>query len=275
MNQSSKPMNVLISIRPTDRRNPSLWRSTRIFVWRSFLNMKNNMFSFVMDTVMGPGLMLVIFTYLFGGAIAGTSTEYVQFLLPGMFILTVVPMTVYSGTAICHDISKGVYNRFRTLPFWQPSTVLGPLFTDGLRYTSALLVALGVGFLMGFRPDGGVAGAASGILFTMLFAFSISWVFTLIGVLAKTPETVSGTSMIFIYPLLFASNILVDSSTMPRWIQILVDLNPISIATSTVRGLMMGTADAPLLIKGMGVCVVILAIFVPLTMVLYLNKDHR
>lgn len=161
------------------------------------------------------------------------------------------------------------------MPFWQPSSILGPLITDGLRYTTALLVALGVGFLIGFRPDGGVAGAALGILFTMLFAFSLSWVFTLIGVLAKRPETVSGTSMIFIYPLLFASNILVDSSTMPRWIQVLVDLNPISIASATVRGLMMGTADAPLLAKGMGVCVVIIAIFVPMTMALYLNKNNR
>ncbi len=112
MNQSSKPINVPLSLRQTDRRSPSLWRSTGIFVWRSFQNTKNNLFSFVMDTVMGPVLILCIFTFLFGGAIAGSSTEYVQFLLPGMFILTVVPMTVYSGTQSASTFPRGCTTGF-------------------------------------------------------------------------------------------------------------------------------------------------------------------
>ncbi len=257
------------------QRNPNVWRATSIFVWRSFLSMKHNLFGFVTDTVMGPVLMLIIFTYLFGGAIAGTATDYVQFLLPGMLILTVVPMTVYSGTAICLDISKGVYNRFRTMPFWQPSAVLGPLITDGLRYTSASLVTIGTGLLIGFRPEGGVMGTTLAILFTMLFAFSISWIFSLLGVLAKRPETVSGTSMIFIYPLLFASNILVDSSTMPRWIEVLVEFNPISIAAASVRGLMNNTVDPLVLAKGIGVCLLMIVIFAPFTIMIYLNRNNR
>lgn len=256
-------------------RNPSMFRATGIFMWRSFQSTKNNMFGFAMDTILAPILTMLIFSYLLGGAIAGSTTEYIQFFLPGVFILTVVPMTVYSGTSICTDISKGVYNRFRTMAFWQPSSILGPIVTDGLRYTTALLSALGTGMLIGFRPEGGVLGSALAVLFTIAFAFSVSWVFSLIGVLVKRPETVSGTSMIFVYPLMFASNILVDSSTMPRWMQLIVDLNPISIAAATVRDLMNGTADPVVLAKGIGVCLLIIVIFVPMTIYLYLNKNNR
>ncbi len=161
------------------------------------------------------------------------------------------------------------------MPFWQPSSIVGPVITDGLRYTTALLAILGTGLLIGFRPDGGAGGAAFALLFSIGFAFSVSWVFALIGVLAKRPEAVSGTSMIFVYPLLFASNILVDTSTMPRWMQLLVDLNPISIATSTVRELAYGSADAVIVAKGIGICLLIIVIFVPMTMYFYLNRNNR
>lgn len=254
-------------------KNPGVFRATRIFVWRSFQNTKNNLFAYAMDAIMGPVIMLLIFTYLFGGAIAGSTSAYIQFLLPGILILTVVPMTVYSGTSLCLDISKGVHSRFRTMPFWQPASVLGPLITDGIRYVTAVGVAFATGMLIGFRPEGGTAGAVLAILFTILFAFSISWIFTFIGVMAKRPETVSGTSMVFVYPLLFASNILVDSSTMPKWIQVVVDLNPISIATTTLRELFLGTADAGVSLQGIGVCLLFIAIFAPLTMYIYLNKN--
>lgn len=224
---------------------------------------------------MGPVIMLLIFTFLFGGAIAGSASTYIQFLLPGILVLTVVPMTVYSGTSICLDISKGVYNRFRTMAFWQPSSVLGPIIMDGLRYVTAIIATLATGILVGFRPEGGAIGVITASLFTILFAFSTSWIFTMVGVIAKRPETVSGTSMAFVYPLLFASNVLVDSSTMPRWIQILVDINPISIAAATIRELFHGTANSIVLIKGLAVCGMIIIIFAPLTIILYLNKNNK
>jgi ABC-2 type transport system permease protein len=219
--------------------------------------------------------MLLIFTFLFGGAIAGSTETYIQFLLPGILILTVVPMTVYSGTTLCQDISKGVYHRFRTMPFWQPASVLGSLLTDGFRYTIALLVTIGMGTLLGFRPEGGINGMVTAVLYVLLFAFSVSWIFSLIGIVAKRPETVSGSSMMIIYPLMFASNILVDASTMPRWIQVLVEINPVSIAVSTVRVLMNGTASPANLLIGFGLCLLLLGIFVPLTFYLYLTKNNR
>lgn len=250
-------------------------KATSTFMWRTVQNTKNNLFGYVIETALSPIIMLLIFSYMFGGAIAGSTNEYIQFLLPGILVLTVVPLTVYSGTSICLDITKGVYNRFRTMPFWQTASILGPLITDTVRYAIALLSALTAGFLLGFRPEGGLLGTLLATLFIVFFAFSVSWIFSTIGVIANRPESVSGSSMIFIYPLLFASNILVDSATMPKWIQVLVDINPISIVTSTVRGLMSGTATASELLSGVAICILFIAVFAPLTIYLYLSKSNR
>lgn len=176
----------------------STFAAIRIFMWRTWQNTQNNLFIFCMDAILSPVMMLLIFTYLFGGAIAGSTAAYLQFFLPGVLVLTILPMTVYSGTTICQDIAKGVYNRFRTMPFWQPVSVIGPLLTDGLRYTIAILVAFGTGMLLGFRPEGGIIGATLAMLYLIFFAFSVSWIFSMIGILAKRPETVSGSSMFFV-----------------------------------------------------------------------------
>ncbi|GAB2539751.1 ABC transporter permease [Gracilibacillus alcaliphilus] len=250
-------------------------KATRTFIWRTVQNTKNNLFGYVFEAVLSPVIMLLIFSYLFGGAIAGSTNEYIQFLLPGILILTVVPLTVYSGTTICLDITKGVFNRFRTMPFWQPAAIFGPLITDGLRYTIALLSALAIGFLLGFRPEGGLLGTVLAILFIIFFAFSVSWIISSIGVIAKRPESVSGSSMMLIYPLMFASNILVDSATMPKWIQVIVELNPISIVTSAVRGLMSGTATTAEILGGIAICLFFIFVFAPITIYLYLSKNNR
>lgn len=161
------------------------------------------------------------------------------------------------------------------MPFWQPASILGPLITDGIRYTMTLLSALATGFLLGFRPEGGLSGTIFAILFIIVFAFSVSWIFSTIGVIAKRPESASGASMIFIYPLLFASNILVDSATMPKWIQVIVDINPISIVTSTVRGFMSGTATTAEIIGGISICMLFIIVFAPMTIYLYLSKSNK
>ncbi|MCF1675041.1 MAG: ABC transporter permease, partial [Tetragenococcus koreensis] len=253
----------------------SAFKATRTFMWRTVQNSKNNLMGHFIEAVLSPVIMLLIFGYLFGGAIAGSITAYIQFLLPGVLIITVVPLTVYSGTTICLDITKGVYNRFKTMPFWQPASILGPLITDGIRYIIALLSALFTGIIMGFRPEGGIVGTILAMLFIIFFAFSISWIFATIGVIAKRPETVSGSSMIIIYPLMFASNILVDSATMPRWVQVIVNLNPISIVTTSVRGLMSGTATTAEIAGGIAICMLFIAIFAPLTIYLYLSKGNK
>ncbi|MBD2869162.1 ABC transporter permease [Paenibacillus arenilitoris] len=259
----------------TPRRSPGCLASTALIMRRTLLHMRNNGFGLVVEAVLSPIIMLLIFTFLFSGAIAGSVSGYIQYLLPGILVLTVVPMTVYSGTTLCTDIARGVYHRFRTMPFWQPAALFGPVIADGLRYSAALLTVLSMGLALGFRPEDGVAGAVLAAIYVLFFAYSVSWVFALIGNVAKQPETVSGTSMMLVYPLLFASNVLVDTSTMPRWLQVVVDVNPISVAVALTRGLFHGTADAADLAAGMGVCLLLVVVFAPLTIFVYLKRQLR
>ena len=257
------------------RRSPGGLAATAPFMRRTLYHMRNNGFGFAMEAVLSPIVMLLIFAFLFGGAITGSVTEYIQYLLPGILVLTVVPMTVYSGTTLCTDIAKGVYHRFRTMPFWQPAAILGSVAADSLRYLAAMLVVLATGFTLGFRPDGGVAGTIAAALYVLFFAFGASWVFALIGNVAKRPETVSGTSMMIVYPLLFASNVLVDTSTMPGWLRTPIDLNPISIAVQLTRELLHGTAGASDLASGIGAGLLLIAVFAPLTVYVYSRRQLR
>jgi len=255
------------------RRRPGRLAATRYFMRRALHHLGNNAFGFAMEAVISPVVMLLVFTFLFGGAIAGSFDEYVQFLLPGILMLTVVPMTVASGTTLCTDIHKGVYQRFRAMPFWQPAAVIGLVAADGLRYAAGLAAVLGAGWALGFRPAGGVAGTALAAAYTIFFAYCVSWVFAWLGTVARRPETVSGSSMMILYPLLFASSVLVDTSTMPRWLQGAVDANPISAAATLTRGLFHGTATAGELAAGIGAGLLIAAVFLPLTMYAYLRKQ--
>ncbi len=255
------------------RQSPGALAATALFMRRTLHHMRNNSFGLLVEAVLSPIVMLAIFAFLFGGAIAGSLSGYLQYLLPGILVLTVVPMTVYSGTTLCTDMAKGVYHRFRTMPFWQPSALFGSVAADGLRYAAALLAVLATGLALGFRPEGGVAGAVSAAGYVLLFAYSVSWVFALIGNLAKQPETVSGTSMMLVYPLLFASNVLVDTSTMPRWLQAIVEANPISVAVALTRGLFHGTASAADLAAGIGICLLLIAVFAPLAIYVYVKRN--
>lgn len=158
---------------------------------------------------------------------------------------------------------------------WHTCCLIGSVIADGLRYSAALFTVLAMGLALGFRPDGGVAGTVLAAIYVLFFAYSASWVFALIGNVVKQPETVSGTSMMLVYPLLFASNVLVDTSTMPQWLQVAVDVNPISIAVALTRGLFHGTADAADLAAGIGVGLLLIAVFAPLTIYVYLKRQLR
>jgi len=261
-----------LPVREAAARRPGRLAVTALFMRRSLHHLGNNAYGFVFEAV-GPVVMLLIFAFLFGGAMAGSVKAYVQFLLPGILLLAVVPMTVTSGATLCSDIAQGVYQRFRTMPFWQPAAVLGLIAADGVRYLAGLAAVLGAGFALGFRPEGGAAGTVLAAAYTVFFAYCVSWVFAWIGNIAKRPETVSGSSMMILYPLLFASSVLVDTATMPRWLQAVVNANPISMAVALTRGLFHGNAGAGELAAGIGAGLVIAAVFMPLTMRAYVRRQ--
>ena len=227
----------------------------------------------LIDIILLPLIFLLMFTYVFGGAFAGSPREYLQYFLPGLAVQSVVLMTVYTGTSINTDITKGVFDRFRTLPFWQPATLAGSLLGDVIRYVIALSMTVVLGVALGYRPPGGLLGVLGAMAVLIVYAFNVSWVFAALGVVASVPERVSGTSMIVMYPLLFTSNIFVRPETMPGWMQAVVQFNPMSHAATASRALMNGTSQWWDVGVVLILSAVITAIFAPWTVRLYKNKN--
>ncbi|MEQ4715607.1 ABC transporter permease [Nonomuraea sp. B19D2] len=250
---------------------PSAWSASVTFGWRAMLKIKH-VPEQLFDVTAFPLMMTLMFTYLFGGALAGSPTEYLQFLLPGIMVTSVVMITMYTGVEVNKDIEKGVFDRFRTLPIWRPSTMVGYLLGDVLRYTLASTVILAVGLVLGFRPQGGVAGAVAGILVLLGFSFAFSWVWTMFGLLLRSEKSVMGFSMLVLFPLTFLSNVYVDPSTMPGWLQIFVNANPITHLVASVRSLMAGAPDGAELMWVLGSALVLIVVFGTLTMRLYNRK---
>jgi ABC-2 type transport system permease protein len=226
------------------------------------------------DVTVFPIMFVLLFTYLFGGALAGSPREYLQDLLPGILVMTVAWITIYTGMGLNTDISKGVFDRFRSLPIWRPALLVGMLLADVARYTMATVIMLALGIALGFRPDGGPLGVVAAVGLLLLFSFSLSWIWTLLGLRMQTPEAVMQASMTVMFPLTFASNVYVDPSTMPGWVQAFVNHNPITHLTTAARGLMHGTTGYWDEIGWVLLwSAALVAIFAPLTMRLY-NRER-
>jgi ABC-2 type transport system permease protein len=250
---------------------PSALSASLTFGWRAMLKIKH-VPEQLFDVTAFPIMFTLIFTYLFGGALAGSTDEYLQFLLPGILVQTVVFITIYTGLGLNTDITKGVFDRFRSLPIWRPAALVGALLGDAARYAMASTMVVVLGLVLGFRPDGGVSGVLLSVGLLLVFSFGLSWIWTALGLVLRTPNSVMGVSMMVLFPLTFASNIFVDPGTMPPWLEATVGANPITHLTTAVRGLMHGTATAGqigwvLLTSG-----ALVAVFAPLTMHLYRNK---
>ncbi|WP_016775895.1 ABC transporter permease [Anaerophaga thermohalophila] len=241
------------------------------FGWRALLKIKH-VPEQLFDVTAFPIMFTLLFTYLLGGAIAGSTGEYLQYLLPGILAQTVVMITVYTGVAVNNDIRKGVFDRFRSLPIWQPSVLVGALLGDAARYTLASSIVITLGMILGFRPEGGIPGVIMAVLLLLVFSFSLSWIWTAIGFIARSQESLFFLSFVILFPLTFASNIFVDPQTMPGWLEAFVEVNPVTFLVKAMRGLMHGAPE----VEGIGVTLAIsaglVAVFGPLTMYLFRSK---
>lgn len=254
--------------RPT---RPNPLAASMTFGWRAMLKIKHVPMQ-LFDVTAFPIMFVLLFTYLFGGALAGSPSRYLHQLLPGILVMTVTMITMYTGIALNTDIGKGICDRFRSLPIWRPAVLVGMLLADTVRYTMASIVVIGLGVVLGFRPDEGPVGVILAVGLLLVFAFSLSWVWTAIGLRVSTPESVMQMSMTVLFPLTFASNVFVDPSTMPGWVRAFVHVNPITHLTTAARGLMHGTGAAPDIGWVLLWSVALVAIFAPLTMRLYRSE---
>ena len=210
------------------------------FGWRALLKIKH-VPEQLFDVTAFPIIMTLMFTVLFGGALAGSTQDYVQFFLPGIMVQSLIMITMYTGHALRTDIEKGVFDRFRSLPISRPSALVGMLLGDTVRFTIAAIVTAVVGLFLGWRPGGGFTGVAPGVLLIPVFAFSLGWIWTFLSLLLRSANSIMGVAMLIITPLTFGSNIFVDPATMPGWLQAWVEVNPVSHLVTTVRDLMGGT----------------------------------
>ena len=260
---------VLLAGERPSRPGPVLTSLT--FGWRALLKIKHVPEQLV-DVTMFPIMFTLMFTYLFGGALAGSTQEYLQFLLPGILVQANVMITMNTGITLNTDIQKGVFDRFRSLPVWRPSPLVGALLGDLVRYSIGSAIVIMLGLVLGFRPEGGAVGVVLSVALLLVFSFCLSWLWTMLSLILRTPNSVAGISMMEMFPLTFVSNIFVDPKTMPGWMQAVVEVNPITHLATVVRGLMHGSVPAGEIGWVLVSSVLLVAVFGPITMVLYRNK---
>jgi oleandomycin transport system permease protein len=216
------------------------WRQAVVLARRSLIKTWRTPEALV-DVTLQPIIFLALFTYVFGGAIAGGSQHaYLQFLLPGLLGQTIAMASVSLGQNLNTDIQKGVFDRFRSLPISRSAPLVGAVLADLVRYLVLFTVMMSVGALMGYRVTTGAGGVAAALGLSMGFALCFGWLSVYIGMIARTPGAVQGIMFLLIFPLAFGSNTFVPAGTMPGWLQAFVKVNPISQLVSAVRGLMTG-----------------------------------
>jgi ABC-2 type transport system permease protein len=238
------------------------------FGWRGMLKVKH-VPEQLLDVTITPVMFVVMFTYIFGGAIEGSTGDYLDYILPGILVMSVLFTTVYSGVALNTDKTKGVVDRFRSLPIWSPAPLLGSLLGDSVRYVLAGTVIIVLGVILGYRPGAGVGGAVAALALVVLFAFALSWVFTTLGLLMRSPNAVMNAGFMGIFPLTFLSNVFVKPETLPAALEAFVNANPISVLATASRGLMEGNAEAGDIVIVLAVAVALTAVFATLTVRLY------
>jgi ABC-2 type transport system permease protein len=250
---------------------PGSLSTSLTFWWRAMLKIKH-VPEQLFDVTAFPIMFLLMFTYLFGGALAGSTSAYLQNVLPGILVMTVAWITMYTGLTLNRDIGKGVHDRFRSLPIWRPATLVGPLLADGVRYTMASAVILVLGLVLGFRPEAGVVGVVASVGLLLVFAFSLSWIWTVVGLVVRSDNAVFAISNMVMFPLTFVSNVFVSVDTLPGWLEAFVNVNPITILVTAIRGLMHGQPVTGEIGAVLALSAALVAIFGPLTMYVYRKK---
>ncbi|HEU4450646.1 MAG TPA: ABC transporter permease [Gaiellaceae bacterium] len=246
--------------------------TTLTFGWRGMLKVKH-VPEQLLDVTITPVMFVVMFTYLFGGAIAGSTGEYLDYILPGILVMSVLFTTVYSGVALNTDATKGVVDRFRSLPTWRPAPLVGALLGDSVRYVVAGTVITGLGVALGYRPGAGFPGVVAALALVIVFAFGLSWVFTTLGLLMRSPNAVMNAGFMGIFPLTFLSNVFVEPETLPRALEAFVNVNPISILADASRGLMEGSVSGTDIGIVLATAAALTAVFAPLTTYLYRTRS--
>ncbi|MBW4701055.1 ABC transporter permease [Micromonospora sp. RL09-050-HVF-A] len=226
----------------------------------------------LIDVTLQPVLFLVIFVYVFGGAVAGSTHDYLQYLLPGILAQTIATGCIAIGVNLNTDIAKGIFDRFRSLPVPRSAPLVGAVFGDVVRYVIVTVSTLAIGYLLGFRIESGPVQALAGCLLAVLFALCLSWLPVYVGMKVRTPGAVQGVMFALIMPLSFASNVFVTAGTLPGWMQAVVTVNPLTHLVTAMRGLFLGTPVGNHVWWTLLWCAGFVAVFMPLALRAYRRR---
>ena len=224
------------------------------------------------DVTLQPVLFLIIFVYVLGGAIAGSTQDYLQFVLPGIMIQTVLFSTVAIGVNLNTDIKEGVFDRFRSLPIPRSAPLVGATMAECLRYALTIAVSLVAGVVMGFRTSTSPLHIVAALLLVLFFAWCMCWIAIWLGMIMREAGSVQGIGFLALFPLTFGSSMFASADTMPGWLQTWVKINPVTHLTDAVRGLLTGGPAMQDALISLGTSALILAVFAPLAVRAYRTK---
>jgi ABC transporter DrrB family efflux protein len=248
-------------------------RQAGVIARRNLLHIKSDPEQLVGMTIQ-PLMFLMLFVYVLGGAIAGSSRQYLQFALPGILVQSVAFTGFGTALGLNRDFERGLIDRFRSLPISRSAVVAGRIVADSVRVVWGAAIITGFGVLLGFRFHGGLSGAVGAMLLVVGFGITLCWPMAFIGVTARTPESVNTGGFLLILPLTFASSVFAPPQTMPGWLQAFAKVNPITEFADATRGLMLGGSfpvAAPVL-RSLVWLVVITVVFAPLAIRRYRRR---
>ena len=226
----------------------------------------------LLDATLQPIIFVVLFVYIFGGAVAGSTHDYLQYVLPAIMVQTVMFSSVGIGVNLNTDIKKGVFDRFRSLPIPRSAPLVGAVLAEVVRFVVSVVVLMAVGYALGFRVTTDPATALAGCLLVIVFALCLCWVSVFLGTVLREPGSVQGILFLVLFPLTFGSNMFVPIGSMPGWLQAWAHVNPTTHLVEAIRGLLIGGPVAGPVLWTLGWAGLMLAVFAPLAVRAYRRR---
>jgi oleandomycin transport system permease protein len=269
---STQPTPPVAAPVPGTRPFPLL-RHSAVLAGRAVRKIRRTPEQFI-DVTLQPIIFVLLFVYIFGGAVSGSTHDYLQYVLPAIMVQTVLFSSLSLGVNLNTDIKKGVFDRFRSLPIPRSAPLIGAVSAEVVRFATSVTVLMAFGYLLGFRVGTDPLSALAGCLLVIAFALCVSWIAVFLGTWARESGAVQGIGFLVMFPLTFGSNMFVPTSTLPGWLQAWVKVNPVTHLTDAARGLLVGGPVAGPVGWSVLTGGIILAIFAPLAVATYRRKAN-
>jgi len=239
-------------------------RHALTLAWRSLVRIRRNPEQ-LLDVTLQPIVFVTLFVFLFGGAIKNENRHtYLEYVLPGIMVLTVVFASMGTGIGLNTDVTKGIFDRFRSLPISRSAPLTGTIMGDFIRYLVSIAMVFAYGSLLGFRIATNPLSALGAVGLMFVFGFAVGWIWVLLGLYVKSPQSLQGFGFIVMFPLAFGSSVFIPAITLPGWLQAWVKINPVTALATASRRLMLGGPAATAIWQSIAWSIAITIVFAPL-----------